>query len=422
MNFSPTRAMPIRSPHRRSLAIAATVLCMLWALRPTSAHAHEAGAAALPVDPGWQFGAAAAAVLTGADDRWPAASWPGVLGNGSAPRDQRGAPRLEHGTLDLAVRVNPHVGLRVAAGWHDRERVHAEAVVVHGQFTWGLDQVELRLGRDTVHRGAVIDGAGPGQTFSQPPLAQRAVLNDDWIDDGLVLAWQRPDADGLRTLEAGVWRGRAFPGGPAGPAVPSLHLHAGWGPVDGHLTAARFRLEGRGSAAQSFGTTGHVHGSLDCRASLQQRVCFDGTVDVLGASLQWVPEPGDWRLALAGLWRRERGALYADSGDAALRARISGLWADISWQPTPRWMLATRLERLAPSNRLEGIGTSLLSDAAGLTGAGPVERVTAAALVQAHTQLVLALEVGHERWAGGKASHVALRAIWRNPTWLGGAW
>jgi hypothetical protein len=399
-------------------------VAVLWlaALGPETARAHEPGADALPDEPGWRAGGAVAVVLPRADDRWPAAAWPGVLINGSAPRDQRGGLRLEHGTLDLAARVEPRFGVHVAVGWHDRERAHTEAATLQGRFAWGGDDIEVRLGRDTVRMGAVIDGAGHFDRFSEPPLAKRAVLNDQWIDDGAVVAWRRTGADGLRALEAGVWRGRVFPGGPTGPAVPSLHLHAGWGHVDAHLAAARFEPAWRGSAAQILSSSGHVHGSLDCRASLQQRVCFDGTSDVLGASLQWEPERGDWTVAMAGLVRRERGSLYASSGDAMLTSRLSGLWVDVVWRPLAHWSVATRLERLVPSNRLEGIGTLLLSDAAGLTGAGSVERAAAAVQFQPHEQWMLALEGGTERFAAGRVSHVALRAIWRNPKWLGGSW
>ena len=420
MNSSPKRAMPI--PSRRTERAALQLVAALAALCIGNARAHEPGADVLPDFPGWRLGGAAAVVLPRADARWPTASWRGVLGNGSAARDQLGGLRLEHGTLDLAARIDRRFGVNVAAGWHDRECVHTEAATVQGRTAWGKDDIELRLGRDTVRMGPVIDGAGHFDRFSQPPLAKRAVLNDQWIDDGLAVAWQRPDADGLRTLEAGLWRGRVFPGGPAGPAVPSLHLQAGWGPVDAHLTAARLQPEGRGAPAQSLGATGHVHGSLDCRASLQQRVCFDGTVDLLGGSVEWEPDLGDWTIALAGLMRRERGSLYAPRGDARLNSRVSGVWADFSWRPAARWTLASRLERLVPSHRLAGVGTVLLSDAAGLPGAGPVERVTAAVLYQPHAQVTLALECGRERSAAGQVTHVALRAIWRNPNWLGGSW
>jgi hypothetical protein len=395
-------------------------LCAALVVAP--ARGHEPGADALPGAPGWRLGAAVAAVLPRADAGWPTASWPGVLVDGSAPRDQRAGLRLEHATLDLAARFDERLGAALAIGWHDRESAHVEAAHLQGDFEFAEGHLGMRLGRDTVRMGAVIDGAGHLDLFSQAPLARRAVNNSQWIDDGLSLSWRRDEADGLRAAELGAWRGRVFPGGASGPAVPSLHLHGGWGHLDAHLALAHFHPTARGAAAQSAGSVGHVHGTLDCRASLQQRVCFDGSVDVAGTSLQWAPEGAHWSVAVAGLMRREHGALYSPSGDATLRSTLRGAWADLAWRPDARWTLATRVERLVPSNHLEGFGTVLLAGEAGLDGGAAIDRISGAALVDVHATLQLALEAGRERSARGAVSHVALRAIWRNPRWLGGSW
>jgi hypothetical protein len=151
-------------------------------------------------------------------------------------------------------------------------------------------------------------------------------------------------------------------------------------------------------------------------------VCFDGNVDVMGGSVQWEPARGDWTFALAGLTRREQGSLVSTSGDAALRSRVSGFWADAVWRPAAGWSLAARLERLAPSNRIEGVGAALLARDAGLANGGPVTRATLAVLHEPVAGLQLSLEGGRERYAGGRVSHIALRAVWRNPRLLGGAW
>lgn len=394
----------------------------LLALAAAGALAHEPGADALPETDGYRVGASVAGVLPAANERWPVAAWPGALITGSAPPDQRRGLRLEHATLDLATRLNERWGAHLAAGWHDRDAAHVEAASLQHRFALGDGDLQVRAGRDTVRLGSVIDSAGHFDRFSQPPLAKRAVLNDQWIDDGLSIAWRRADADGIRALEGGLWRGRVFPGGASGPAVPSVHLHAGWGHVDIHLMAARFQPRGRGAAAQSLGSVGHVHGALDCSASLQQRVCFDGNVDVMGGSVQWEPARGDWTFALAGLARREQGSLVSTSGDAALRSRVSGFWADAVWRPAAGWSLAARLERLAPSNRIEGVGAALLARDAGLANGGPVTRATLAVLHEPVAGLQLSLEGGRERYAGGRVSHIALRAVWRNPRLLGGAW
>lgn len=408
------RAMP--TPSRRSSAV------LLAALGAAVALAHEPGADALPSAPGWRVGGAAALLLPRADERWPTAAWPGVLTDGSAPRDQRGGLRLEHATLDVAGRLNERLGAHLALGWHDRESAHVEAARVVARQAWGDDDLELAAGRDTVNLGAVITGAGHFDRFAQMPVAKRAVLGGAWVDDGVALAWRREGRDGLRALELGAWRGRVFPGGPTGPVVPSLHLHAGWGHVDAHLGLAHWQPRWRGAAVRMAGQVGHLHGTPDCRSGLQQKVCFDGRSDVLAGSLQWEPEGGRWTFALAGLGRRERGSLYATSGDAALRSRIGGLWADAVWRPAARWSLAARLERLSTSHRLEGAGTVLLAREGGLEGAAPVTRQTAALAFEPTADLSVALEAGHERAAGLAVRHVALRAMWRQPRWLGGSW
>lgn len=341
---------------------------------------------------------------------------------GSTARDQRKGLRLEHGTLDLAARIDRRFGARLAVGWHDRDKAHTEAALIQGSLPIGDDELQIRVGRDRVRHGVVIDGAGHFDVFSLPPLATRAVLNDQWIDDGIVLAWRRGDADGLRAAELGAWRGRAFPGGAQGAVAPTLHLQGGWGRFDAHVSYAHLQPRGRGAAALALGNTGHAHGSLDCRLSLQQRVCFDGAVDVASASLQWEPDASPWSFAAAGLVKRERGTLYSTSAEAAMRSTLTGGWAEARWRPVDDWTFAGRLERLVPDNGLQGFGTAALAQSAGWTGGGPVERVTAAVLRRWGEHWTLSVEAGHERHAAGTVSHVALRAMWRNPRLLGGRW
>ncbi|MCD0417012.1 hypothetical protein LOC51_07285 [Rubrivivax sp. JA1024] len=401
--------MPTRSPRTDALcALAAALLA-------GAAQAHEAGADPLPEDPGWRVGAAAAVFAADAGRRWPAATLPGVLQRGSPPEDQRGGLTLEHATLDAAARFTPHFGAAAAVGWHDGDGAHVEAAGLHLRWAGHGGEYALQLGRDTVRLGGVIDGAGHYDRFIQTPLAKRAVFDDEWIDDGASLAWRDPLADGLRGVEAGLWRGRVFPGGEHGPAVPSLRLHLGWGHVDAQLSAARFQPDARGSAAATVGAPAHTHGTLDCRASLQQRVCFDGTADVLAASLQWQNDAGDWTLAAAGMLRRERGELYATDGSAGLRSRVAGGWVDAAWRAAPAWTLAGRLERLVPRQKLDGVGTVSLARAAGFDAAGSRQRATAAALWTWRPGLTLALETGREWGAGEHLSQLALRLIWSEP-------
>jgi hypothetical protein len=402
--------MPIRSHRTDPRAVAA----LLLALACGRAAAHDVAADPLPGTPGWRFDGAAAVVLPTATARWPTAAWPGVLTTGIAPRDQTGAPRLEHATLGVAVLLERSIGARLAIGWHDRESAHVESATVIGRVPLGPDRLEARAGRDRVRLGDAIDQAGHYDRFSQTPLALRGVLDDRWIDDGVVLAWRRAAHDGLREAELGAWRGRAFPGAAAGAPVPTVRIRFGWDPFDVQLGAARLRPEGRGAAARSAGSVGHAHGTLDCRETLQQRTCFDGTTDVLAASLRWAPDALPWSVTLAGLSRRERGAFHSASGYASIDSRLDGGWLDLVWRADPRWTVATRLERLVPDHRLAGTGTALLARESGLADAAAVSRATLAVLYALTDTLQLSVEAGHERFEGGSVTFAGVRAVWRS--------
>lgn len=426
--------MPIRSPRPIDRVRRGTATCLAAALSlfasAAGVRAHELGpgAAAGLGAPGWRLGGALAAVLPAADARWPSASWDGVLTTGSAPPDMRHGLRLEHATLESAARVDGAAGLSwtgtAVLGWHDRDGAHVEALGAAVERALGAGTARLALGRDTVPMGPLIDGAGHFDRYSQAPLAKRAAVDGDVIDDGLMLGWRADDthAEGLRGATLGLWRGAAFPGGPGGPLAPSFHLQGGWGDLDLHLAGLHVEPEGRGAAARSLDTVGHVHGAPDCRRSIAQLVCFDGRADVLGASLAWAPDDGPWSASVAGLWREDRGTLYSTNGAAAARLRSRGVWADLAWQPDERWTVATRAERLVPEARLDGTGTAVLAREAGLADAAVVHRLTTAVLYRWQHGLQFALEAGHERQAEQRVSHLALRLLWREPRWLGGSW
>lgn len=415
----PTRSPPSkRLPLRNALFVLASVLCA------SSALAHEPGSELIPEVRGWRIDAAAALRATESDGRWPVATLPGTPGLGVAPRRADGDLRLEHATLGAALRLNARFGAQWVVGQHDRDKPHTESALLQARWALGADMLALNLGRDTVRMGATLDSAGHFDRFSQAPLAKRGVLDDQWIDDGLTLRWQRDVERGLRTLEAGLWRGRSFPGGPAGAPVPTLRAHGGWDHWDLQLFASHLEPEARGSAMQGAGAEGHLHGSLDCRASLAQRVCFDGRSEILGASLRWDRDDGALSASLAGLLRHERGALYSLSSTADYRATTAGWWADVNWSPWQHWTLAARAERLVPRNRLSGAGSTQLAREAGLLAGQPVDRLSIAVLRQLGWGTQLALETGSEKSPaeGGRINHVALRLIWRAPDLLKGRW
>jgi hypothetical protein len=423
----------MQTPSRRVERAALGAIALLLAV---AAGAHESADEALPAADGWRLGAAAARQAADASARWPLASRPGVLLQGSAPREQRGRLVLAHAEVSLAARRG-RSGAVLAVGLHDRDSAHVETAALSHEGPAFGGQWRAVLGRDTVPFGPVLDGAGAsalsGSTsgFGQRPLALHAATDGGWIDDGLRLGWQAAppldEATGLelRGLEAGLWRGRAFPGGPAGPAAPTLHLHLGWGHVDLHLGAARLQPQARGAAVALAGNEGHLHGPPDCREGLAQKVCFDGRVALWLASLEWSPEHGAWRdlsLAVGAVRRAEDGLLYASGGEASLRSRLDGLWADLAWRPAVGWALALRIEALRPTHHLAGTGTALLARDAGLAGAARVKRTTLALHRALATRWHLSLEAGRENSAAGPLSHGAVRLVWQAGDLFGGTW
>ena len=360
----------------------------------------------LPDMPGWRLGAAAAVVANHADETWPTPRWPGVMVLGRAPNALGDGLRLEHAVLEAAARVNSRVGAALAIGFHDREAAHVETARLESDWPTTSGRWTFGLGRDTVRMGSTIDRAGHLDRFNQAPLAKRAVLNDLWTDDGLTLAWQPADEMWLQRVEAGVWRGRSFPGGPGGSAVPTLRLQAAWGHVTAHAFVGHLRPQGRGAAVASAGAAGHSHAVPDCRLSLKQVVCFDGQSDVASASLHWASDDERWTLSAAALGRQDRGTLYSSSGDAA----------------TPDWTLALRPERLTPKVELNGVGTALLAREGGLLDAAPVTRLTVALSHALRANLSLSLEAGQERQADTRVNQVSLRLVWKTPELLGGRW
>lgn len=397
-------------------------LTALTALMALAAHAHEADDAALPEDPGWRLGATVAAVLPRAERAWPAPAWPGLLIDGQTPRDQHGRLALEHATLDAALRLTPRWALQGTLGWHDGEGAHVETARAAGRWDLGpggsAGELRLSLGRDQVRGGAVLDGAGHFDRFGAMPIAKLAATKGNWIEDGLRLGWHRFAERGLRGVELGLWRGRAFPGGAGAPPAATLHLHGGWDHVDAHLLLGHVEPEGRGAVQRLGGSTGHSHGSLDCRRSLQQRVCLDGGASLLQASLRWSSEDERWYLGGALIGKREAGLLSSTSAAADWRSTQWGGWVDISGPlplaSTASWAL--RLEQLRARQQLVGTGASGLAREAGLDGARQPWRATLALLQPLDwlgTDWQLSAEAGQEHSGLGRQAFAALRLIWR---------
>ena len=378
-------------------------LCAAWA------HAHEdAHDAMAPGSPGVKLGSAVALVAVKSGNAVPAAALPGVLDTGLAPLDQAEHP-LEHATLQMGGRFNPQWLTVAAFGWHGSERVHTEAAWIQ----WAGDAHRARLGRQTVDRGAVTNGAGHFDLYTQAPLAVRATTGGTWDDDGLQWRWSPDEAGPLQALDMGVWRMGTFPAGPDRPAAWHLHPQWQWGTLalDAHLS--RVQVRGRGRVLAATGAS-HTHDTPDCTRTLVQLACFDGRATLVGASARWAP--ANSALALQGAWllRDERGDLYTASGDTDYRGRTQGGWLDLQWQIQPAWRTGLRVERLSPRHTLSGPSATSVATQTGLATAASSSRSTAMLAWQAHPTLQLLAEAGTEhRGNEGTQRHAAIRMIWR---------
>jgi len=414
---SPTPSSQTRSPRSDAARRAVWAVALCAGL----AQAHEDEHNGPPLQPGWRLGAGLALDVAAAQDAWPVARHEGVLLTGQTARNRRNELSLEHATVGAAARFTPWLAAQLEVGMHDRDQAHVEVARVEASWqAWGQPW-RLRAGRQSPSLGGVVDGAGHFDSFAQAPLAKQAVINETWIDDGLTLQWQQPTERGLQALELGAWRARAFPAGPHGPAAPSLKATAVWDHWTGQIFGAWLQPQGRGAAAVGKGTVGHTHGVPDCRQSVANLACFDGQSQVFGASLSGGSDDERWTYSAAGLWRRERGALYTQTGTAAYEGDTTGLWADVSLRWRPDLTVALRAERLASQHTLNGPGASLVATAAGLTAAPTVHRLALALGSTRFEPVSLWLEAGAEQASGASAQpYVVLRAVWQAPDWLQG--
>lgn len=408
----------MKRPVRLALVLTA------WLLGAASGHAHEADEL-IPEQPGLAIGLAAAGGWRHAGQVVPARRLTGVTSMGDTPKDLRGW-ELEHATVGLGVRWLPRLTTVLAMGIHGDDKAHVEAAWVQLELDDPLSEpagertLALGAGRGRLPTGPVIGPAGHFDRFGQMPLAKRSAFNGDWIDDGVNLRWQ-PHLDGgwgwLDTIEIGGWRARRFPGAADARIAPLLHLRARFGEVslDGFVT--RLEPESRGAYVQREGS-GHIHTAPRCDESLRDIVCFDGRVDLFGASLAWeTPWPGV-RVQAAALLRRERGELFSANGSADYRGRSSGGWIDLLWAPSSRWELGLRQEWLRGRNDIKGIGATRVASDANLLPDDPARRSAVMVAFVPHRHWRISAEIGRESVGGIDSTVVGLRLVWSPAPWI----
>lgn len=444
MTSSTTPNSPTRSPRSdaqrgRFDTAWSLALAVASVLAAGAAHAHGEAEDALPADTGVRLSAAAAVAYLDSKQTIPSQRMRGFLLQGDSGADRDGLG-LEHTTLGAAWRLNGALGAELTVGQHGSDPAHVESAWVQwrrdvdgrddndggqGGDRWWL----LTAGRQRPALGAAMGQAGHFDRFALMPLAKQMATHGDWMDDGLQLGWRQntgaEGASGRWSADAGLWRGRVFPGGATGPLVPTLHLGWGQGPWQLDGFAAGLQPEQRGSTTSA--NAGHSHTAPVCTPSFKDVACFSGRSTLAGGSVVWAgaQSPLAWPITLtaSGWLRDEAGQLESANGSATYRAQNRGGWLQALWDVAPRWQVGARLERATTAQSLNGPGASLLATETGLAAYQPASRQVALLAWVPTPQLSLSMELGRERGAaatgtGSQAVNFAVLRLQARTDWL----
>ncbi|HJX19163.1 MAG TPA: hypothetical protein VJ437_13360 [Acidiferrobacterales bacterium] len=273
-----------------------------------------------------------------------------------------GTRGLSLGESELIVSANVDdlfYGQFTAALTPENEMEVEEAFVQTLGLPHGLG---LRAGRFFSAIGYLNSQHPHAWDFVDTALAYRALLANQYGDDGVRLSWVAPTD--LFVELGGEWlRGENFPAGGAannGQGTATLFAHLGGDVGANHawragLSLLRARSEGRES------------GALDTAPD-----AFTGDSRVAIADLVWKWSPGgnprqtNLKLQAEYLWRDEDGEFTADvnsvNGPAvtdAYRATHSGWYAQAVYQFMPQWRAGLRYDQLRAQEIAAGANAAL---------------------------------------------------------------
>lgn len=388
----------------------------------SGASAHGEPGDALPSEPGLALSVDLVVRALNARRVLPSTRLDGVLLKGDAGTDPEGA-QLQHGSAAAAWRFSEAWGAYTAWGAHGKDPVLLEAAWLQWRYDTPADQAWLvTAGRQAPAVGPVLAAERDAGGFALPALAQRATWDHHGSDDALQAGWRAAVGDADLAVDAGVWRGRLFPGSKHGGSQrPGLHLHGGVAWQAWSLDAAWMQMQPKARGASTSPALGHSHGTPLCDERFTEVICFAGRASVLGGSLRWngADSAARWpvQFAVAGWQRQDEGSLSSANGLAAYSGRTAGGWADAEWRWQPGLTLRWRHERLQARHRLDGPGAQLLALEARLQYAQPARRDTVQLAWQVRPGAQLSVEGGEEVVAGRRAGFAALRAVF-SFTWL----
>jgi hypothetical protein len=203
--------------------------------------------------------------------------------------------------------------------------------------------LSARFGRFFSNIGYLNEKHAHSWDFVDQPLAYKALLGKQYIDDGIQLRWLAP-TDLYLQLGAEVLRGDRYPAAGAGNSgFGSYTLKAVTGGDLGYSHSWQAGLS-------------YLDATADERESGDEHepLLFTGDVSLMIADFVWKWAPdGNWRqrnfkVQAEYLWRSEDG-VYALPGGSGLPWNVDqeGWYLQAVYQPFPQWRLGARLDGLS---------------------------------------------------------------------------
>jgi hypothetical protein len=221
----------------------------------------------------------------------------------------------------------------------------------------------LRLGRFYSDIGYLNRVHSHAWDFRDQPLVYRAMLGDQYTDDGVQFNWVAPTDVFLR-LGGETYRGARFPGGESTDTlgnVQTLFAKLGGDVGASHSWQAGLSQMWVNSVDRSS-SHGHGHGHGD-EEEEEGGDSFSGDSNLTIADFvwKWAPNgnPTHRNLILQGeyFYRREDGTdVFTEDGDSALLdydGKQQGLYAQVVYQFMPRWRAGIRYDWLDSNNNLD---------------------------------------------------------------------
>jgi hypothetical protein len=201
----------------------------------------------------------------------------------------------------------------------------------------------IRMGRIMSEIGYMNDRHFHSWDFVDQPLAYQAFLGGQYIDDGMQFRWMAP-TDFYLELGAEVFRGGSYPAeGKPGSLVGSTTLSAKTGGDIGFSNSWLVGFSWLQADAE-----GRESGDED------NPLLFSGNTDVYIADFVWKWSPNgnsrqeNLKFQAEYLWRSEDGDYSLPDGVAGPWDNDqSGWYAQLVYQPIPRWRVGARYDRLS---------------------------------------------------------------------------